>query len=77
MNREALWERLVLMMEQDGAYQQALQQLKEAEADYLAVVESLEPEKREQLERYITACEEADDAVVWLAYQIGKQLQEM
>ena len=72
MNREELWDRLTLMMGGDPEYQQALQRLQVAEAAYLAVVETMKPEDREVLDRYIAACEETDDAVIWLAYQIGR-----
>ena len=72
MDREELWRRLIPAMEQDATYQQALQQIQEVEGAYLALLETLEPEKREVLERYIAACESADDAALVLAYQIGK-----
>ena len=72
MDRDELWRRLVLMMEQDADYQQALQRLKEAEVDYLALLETMTPENREVLERYIAACEAIDDPLIYLAYQIGR-----
>ena len=71
MDRDELWRRLVLMMEQDADYQQALQRLKEVEPDYLALLETMAPEKREILERYIAASEATDDPLLFLAYQIG------
>ena len=72
MDRDELWYYLVPMMEQDADYQQALQRLKEAETDYLALLETMAPEKREVLERYIAACEAMDDPLIFLAYQIGR-----
>ena len=72
MGRDELWGRLVLMMEQDTDYQQALQRLKEAEVDYLALLETMTPEKREVLERYIAACEAMDDPLIFMAYEIGR-----
>ena len=72
MDREELWHRLVPLMEQDEDYQQALQQLKTAEADYLTLSETLTPEKREILERYIGACEAMEDPLVYLAFVLGK-----
>ena len=72
MHRDELWSRMVIMMKQDADYQQALRQAKKAEPDYLALLETMAPEKREVLERYIAACEAMDDALVFLAYQLGK-----
>ena len=71
MDRDELWCRLVPMMERDAEYQQALQRVKEAEKDYLALLETMTPEKREVLQRYIAACEAVDDPLLFLAYQIG------
>ena len=71
MDRDELWRRLVPLMEQDEDYQQALQQLKAAETDYLNLLEILTPENREVLERYITACEALDDPLIYLAYSLG------
>ena len=74
MNRDELWVHLVLRMEQDPNYQQALQVLKEAEPAYLALLETLTPENQEILNRYIAACEALDDPLIFLAYQIGKTM---
>lgn len=74
MEREELWRYLVPMMEQDSDYQQALQRLNAAEPDYLALLETMTPENREVLERYIAACEAMDDPLIYLAYQIGRNI---
>ena len=71
MNKDELWQYLIPAMERDRDYQQALQQLKDAEPAYLALLETLSPENREVLERYIAACEAADDILLYLSYQIG------
>ena len=71
MNNNELWERLMLEAEQNTEYQQALQELKNVEEDYTALLESLSAQQREVLERYISACEEMDEALVFAAYQIG------
>ena len=71
MDRDELWNKLIPMMKQNPDYQQALQQLKEAEVGYLSLLETMTPEKREVLERYIAASEATDDTLVYLAYQIG------
>ena len=71
MNRDELWQRLLLWAEQNTKYQQALQSAKAVEEDYLALLETLSEERRAALERYIAACEEMDEALVFLAYQIG------
>lgn len=72
MDKDELWRRLVLMMEEDLDYQQALQRLQAAEVDYLALLETLTPENREVLERYIAACEAMDDPLIYLAYSLGE-----
>ena len=74
MAKDELWVHLVLRMEQDPDYQQALQRLKEAEPAYLALLETLTLENREVLERYIAATEALDDPLIFLAYQIGKTM---
>ena len=71
MDRDELWDYLVPLMEQDADYQQALQRLKEVEPDYLSLLETMTPEKREVLERYLAATEALDDPLIYLAYQIG------
>ena len=74
MDRDELWHRLIPMMEQNPDYQQALQKLKEIEPEYLALLETLSPQQRDVLERYIAACETADDPLLYLAYQIGRNI---
>ncbi len=74
MNKDELWYYLVPMMEQDPDYQQALQKLKDVEPDYLALLETMTPENQEILERYIAACEALDDPLIFLAYQIGRNI---
>ena len=71
MDRDELWRRLIPMMKQDPDYQQALQRLETAEPEYITLLEALEPEQREVLERYIAAAEALDDPLIFLAYQIG------
>lgn len=72
MDRDELWYYLVPMMEQDPDYQQALQQLKDIEPEYLALLETLSPQQRNVLERYIAATEAMDDPLIFMAYQIGR-----
>ena len=74
MEREELWRYLVPIMEQDSDYQQALQKLKEVEPEYLALLETLSSQQRDVLERYIAACEAMDDPLIYLAYQIGRNI---
>ncbi|MBE6941154.1 MAG: hypothetical protein E7455_02555 [Ruminococcaceae bacterium] len=74
MDRDELWIHLVLRMELDPDYQQALQNLKDAEPAYLALLETMTPENREILERYIAASEALDDPLIFMAYQIGKTM---
>lgn len=72
MDRDELWYYLVPMMEQDPDYQQALQHLKDIEPEYLALLETLSPQQRNVLERYIAATEAMDDPLIFMAYQIGR-----
>lgn len=74
MNKDELWVHLVLRMEQDPDYQQALQRFKEAEPAYLALLETMTPENREVLERYIAAAEALDDPLIFLAYRIDQSI---
>lgn len=73
MEKDELLCYLVPMMDADPDYQRALQKLKKVEPEYLALSETLTPEQRDVLERYIAACEEVDDALIFLAYEDGRQ----
>ena len=73
MAKEELLCCLVPMMDTDPDYQQALRKLEKVEPDYLALLETLTPEQRDVLERYIAACEEVDDALLFLAYEDGRK----
>ena len=72
MDKNELWNYLIPMMEQDPDYQQALQKMKEIEPKYLALLETMTAENQEILEQYIAACEDMDDPLIFLAYQIGR-----
>ena len=72
MEQEELLSVLMIMAEKDTNYQQALLQLKKVETEYTAFLETLTPEKQAVLERYIAACEAMDDALVFLAYRLGR-----
>ena len=73
MGKDDLLYYLVPMMDVDPDYQQALQELQKVEPEYRALLETLNPEQRDVLERYIAACEELDDALLFLAYEEGRQ----
>ena len=74
MEKDDLLYYLVPMMDVDPDYQQALQNLQKVEPEYLALLETLSLEQRDVLERYIAACEELDDALLFLAYEDGRQV---
>lgn len=57
----------------DAWYQSALEQAKKLEPAYLEILQSLLQEKREILEAYISACEAMDDAMLRIAYEIGRK----
>ena len=57
----------------DTHYQELLQACREAGEDYTAILRSLPPEQQEQLERYITLCEELQYRLTTLACQIPRE----
>ena len=71
MDRAELWCRLLSDAKQNAEYQQGLQKLNCVEQDYTALLKTLTPQQREIAERYIAACEEMDEALVFRAYQLG------
>ncbi len=71
MNELEVWDGVTQLMKNDKEYQQCVSEILECEPDYLALKDFLTPLQWEQLERYISACETADDYRMFLAYQLG------
>ena len=46
-------------------------------AAYNTILQTLPPEQQEELEMYVSACEEAEHSAVFVAYKIGREHQMM
>ena len=55
-------------------YRQLLSVVKEREQDYLQIQALLTPDDQLRLDNYISACEELEQALIVLAYQLGKEV---
>lgn len=75
MRPEELWEALELKKRNSELYQQLLAMVESREAGYLAALEMLPPELRQQVEDYVAACEALDDPLVYMAYCLGRDGQ--
>ena len=54
-------------------YRQLLSVVKEREQDYLQIQALLTPDDQLRLDNYISACEELEQALIVLAYQLGQE----
>lgn len=71
--KQDYWEQILLeAARRDGDYQAMLKKCLEAEADYRTILESLPPRQQEQLENYISLCEELQHRLTVLACQIPR-----
>ena len=61
------------LSKRDPEYQNLLRRLMGLEEDFILLRNSLPPEQREQLDRYISACEELDHRLMQLAYRLGAE----
>lgn len=66
---QILWE----AAGKDADYQELLRRCREAEADYRRILATLPPEQQEQLESYISLCEELQYRMTQLAVQVPRQ----
>ena len=57
-------------------YQNCLQDVQDTEPAFLAIRESLTPEQQEQLDAYLSACEEQEHCLTLLAYQLHRNVEE-
>ena len=61
------------LLKADQNYQELLQQLKEAEEEYIAIRNPLTPDDQEKVEDYIALCEEIGYQKMYTAYYCGKR----
>ena len=72
--KQDYWDQILLeAARKDDHYQKLLRACREAEADYTAIRDSLSEDQREQLERYISLCEELQYRLTTLACQIPRE----
>jgi len=70
------FSRIIEKTKTDFRYQECYQALQKTEEEFLQIRDALPPEQREQLNNYISACEEMDYIMLRLAYLVGKEDQE-
>lgn len=58
---------------EDPWYQVCMEKLRNREPGYLTIWETLPAEQQRQLDDYISACEAVDEALMGIAYQLGKE----
>ena len=73
MDYEKLWDDLVTAAKTDENYQQALKEVENLESHYLEVCDRLSSEEKDVIEDYIAACEALGDAMMLIAYRLGKE----
>ena len=73
MDYEKIWDDLVAAAKTDGNYQQALKEVENLESHYLEVCGRLSSEEKAVIEDYIAACEALGDAMMLIAYRLGKE----
>ena len=67
------WEQILREeARRDGFYQELLEKCRAAEEDYRVILEGLAPEQQEQLENYISLCEELQHRLTVLACQVPR-----
>lgn len=72
--KQDYWEQILLeAARKDQEYQCLLAQCRKAEKDYERILQSLSPDDQEQLDRYITLCEELEHRLTLLACEIPRQ----
>ena len=72
MNYDNLWDEVIKSARSDPEFQWHQNMVQNAEAVYLKVCESLSQEQKQAIEDYIAACEDLDDYLTILAYDLGK-----
>ena len=72
MNYENLWEEVIKSAMKDPEFQWHQNMVQSAEEVYLEVCKSLSRDQKQAIEDYIAACEDLDDYLTVLAYDLGK-----
>lgn len=71
--KQDYWEQILLeAARRDGEYQKLLCACRAAEEDYRVILNSLPPERQEQLEGYISLCEELQHRLTVLACEVPR-----
>jgi len=70
---DAAWQRVMEKAKEDADYQELLVQCQNLTEGYQKILEKLSPEEQEELERYISCCEEMEYRLAQLAYETGKE----
>lgn len=71
--KQDYWEQILLeAARQDEVYQAMLKKCLALEPDYRAILESLPPRQQEQLENYISLCEELQHRLTVLACEVPR-----
>jgi len=72
--KQEYWDQIILdAARTDEEYQSLLRRCIAAEEDYRDILESLSPARQEQLERYISLCEELEHRKTILACRIPRE----
>ena len=72
MYHDNLWEEVIKSAMKDPEFRWYQNMVQNTEKVYLEVCESLSPEQKQAVEDYIAACEDLDDYLTVLAYDLGK-----
>lgn len=71
--KQDYWDQILLeAARKDAEYQLLLKKCIAAEEDYRVILESLPPEQQEQLETYISLCEELQHRLTILACEVPR-----
>lgn len=71
--KQDYWEQILReAARKDPEYQSLLRRCREAEGAYRVILDSLPPERQEQLEDYIALCEELEHRLTVLACEVPR-----
>lgn len=71
MENAAIWEQLFASLKENREYTESGETVRRLEPGFLAAMETLTEAQREQLDRYIAACDAQSDAMILQAYRLG------
>ena len=64
------YKKLMKLAKQDPNYQICLTEVSQIEPEFMSLKDSLTEEQKKVLERYLTACDELDHALLMLAFVV-------